>query len=74
MIRSSKEFWSGLLYIFFGSGTLLIGRDYGMGTALRMGPAYFPFLLGALLILIGVISTIRSVLKSPAWSEPVKLK
>jgi len=60
MIRGTKDFWSGLLYIFFGSTALLVGRDYGMGTALRMGPAYFPSLLGALLILIGAISVIRS--------------
>jgi hypothetical protein len=31
-----------------------------MGTALRMGPAYFPSLLGALLLLIGAIALIRS--------------
>jgi putative tricarboxylic transport membrane protein len=60
MIRSTKDFWSGALYIFFGSVALLVGRDYGMGTALRMGPAYFPFLLGGLLILVGAISLIRS--------------
>jgi putative tricarboxylic transport membrane protein len=60
VIRSTKDFWSGVLYIFFGTGALLVGRDYAMGTALRMGPAYFPSLLGALLILIGAISVIRS--------------
>jgi hypothetical protein len=60
MIRSTKDFWSGALYIFFGSSALIAGRDYGMGTALKMGPAYFPSLLGALLILIGAISVIRS--------------
>jgi len=60
MIRNTKDFWSGVLYIFFGSSALLVGRDYGMGTSLKMGPAYFPSLLGALLILIGAISVIRS--------------
>ena len=60
MIRSTRDFWSGALYIFFGSSALVAGRDYGMGTALRMGPAYFPSLLGALLVLIGAISVIRS--------------
>ena len=60
MIRSTKDFWSGALYIFFGAMALIVSRDYGMGTALRMGPAYFPSLLGALLILVGAISVIRS--------------
>ncbi|HEY3166035.1 MAG TPA: tripartite tricarboxylate transporter TctB family protein, partial [Candidatus Binatia bacterium] len=60
MIRSSKDFWSGFIYIFFGSSAILIAREYGMGTALRMGAAYFPTLLGGLLVVIGAISVIRS--------------
>jgi hypothetical protein len=60
MMRSPKDFWSGAIYILFGSTALIIGRDYSMGTALRMGPSYFPSLLGGLLILVGVISVLRS--------------
>ena len=60
MIRSTKDFWTGLIYLFFGVSAILIARDYGMGTALRMGPAYFPTVLGWLLIAIGAISVIRS--------------
>jgi Tripartite tricarboxylate transporter TctB family len=66
MIRSSKDFWTGLIYIFFGSSAVLIARDYGMGTALRMGPGYFPTVLGALLALIGIISLVRSFMKPGA--------
>ena len=60
MIRSTKDFWTGLIYVFFGSSAVLIARDYGMGTALRMGPGYFPTVLGVLLALIGIISLVRS--------------
>lgn len=60
MIRSTKEFWAGLIYISFGSTAILVGRDYQMGTAFRMGPAYFPTILGGLLVVIGAISVIRS--------------
>jgi len=60
LIRSAKDFWSGLIYIFFGSSAIVIALDYGMGTALKMGAAYFPSVLGGLLILIGSISVIRS--------------
>ena len=60
MIRSAKDFWAGLIYVFFGAAAIVIARDYPMGTALRMGPAYFPSLLGALLLLIGAISIIRA--------------
>jgi|SRR5215469_15870696 hypothetical protein len=60
MIRSEKEFWAGLIYIFFGASAIIVGRDYPMGTAFRMGPAYFPTILGGLLVLIGVVAVIRS--------------
>jgi len=60
MTRNPKDFWTGLLYIFFGASAIIIARDYNMGTAVRMGPAYFPTILGAILGVIGAISVIRS--------------
>ena len=60
MIRSTKDFWTGVIYIAFGACTIIIARDYGMGTALKMGPAYFPTILGGLLVLIGAIAMIRA--------------
>ena len=59
-MRNPKDFWSGLIYVFFGSSAILIARGYSMGTAIKMGPAYFPTILGGLLLIIGVISVIRS--------------
>jgi hypothetical protein len=61
-IRSPKDFWSGVLYVGFGLAAIVLGRDYGMGTALRMGPAYFPTVLGTVLAVIGSISLVRSFL------------
>jgi hypothetical protein len=63
MISSAKDFWTGLIYIFFGLSAVLIATDYGMGTALRMGPGYFPTVLGALLTLIGIIALVRSFIE-----------
>ncbi len=63
LVRNVKDFWTGAIYIAFGSAALVIGRDYGMGTAVRMGPAYFPTILSALLILIGIISMVRSFVR-----------
>lgn len=59
-MRNPKDFWTGLIYIFFGSSAILIAREYGMGTAVKMGPAYFPVILGGVLIGIGIISVTRS--------------
>jgi putative tricarboxylic transport membrane protein len=60
MTRNPKDFWTGLIYICFGSSAIVIARDYGMGTAIKMGPAYFPIILGGLLVGVGAISAIRS--------------
>ena len=63
-MRNPKDFWSGLIYVFFGSSAILIAREYGMGTAVKMGPAYFPTILGGLLLIIGAASVIRSFIVS----------
>jgi putative tricarboxylic transport membrane protein len=60
MIRSSKDFYAGLLYVFFGASAFVIARDYNMGTAFRMGPAYFPTALSVVLIVIGIASVFRA--------------
>lgn len=62
-VRNLKDFWTGVLYIAFGAAAIIISKDYGMGTALKMGPSYFPVILSSLLILIGAISLVRSFIK-----------
>ena len=63
-VRSPREFWAGAIYAAIGGAAIIIGRDYGMGSAMKMGPAYFPTILGALLAAIGAISVVRSLLVS----------
>jgi hypothetical protein len=54
-IKSPKDFWSGLMFIAFGLFFLIWGvTHYQMGTAVRMGPAYFPAVLGGLLAVLGI--------------------
>ena len=57
-IRNPKDFWAGLLYVVLGLAAVYIAQDYEMGTATRMGPGYFPTLLGGFLALIGVVSLV----------------
>jgi hypothetical protein len=47
--------------VLFGACALIVGRDYPMGTAVRMGAGYFPFALGLLLVLLGAAVCIRSL-------------
>lgn len=61
-ISNPKDFWSGAIFICIGLVAVLIGLDYSMGTSGHMGPAYFPTILGSLLVVIGSIAIVRSML------------
>ncbi len=61
-IKSPKNFWAGLMFIAFGLfaviGALI---NYQVGTAVRMGPGYFPALLGGILAVLGVLTLLEAV-------------
>jgi hypothetical protein len=52
-IPRPKDFYAGLLFVAFGVFAIIVARNYPLGTAARMGPGYFPRLLGILLIVLG---------------------
>jgi hypothetical protein len=60
-IKSPKDFWAGLMFIVVGLFFLVWAVTYyQMGTAVRMGPAYFPALLGGLMAALGFIVLLGS--------------
>jgi hypothetical protein len=59
-IRHPKDFWSGVLFILIGIAAIIVGSKYNLGTAARMGPGYFPRILGGLLIVLGLILSVRA--------------
>ena len=61
-IRSPRDFWAGLLYSGVGAAAIVIARDYNWGRGGRMGPGYFPTILGALLLLVGIAALVRAFL------------
>jgi hypothetical protein len=60
-IRNPKDFWAGALFVAIGIATIILGSRYALGTAARMGPGYFPRILGILLIVLGGILAIRAM-------------
>lgn len=60
-VRHPKDFYSGLIFIAFGLAAILIGSNYALGTAARMGPGYFPRMLGILLIVLGAALSLRAL-------------
>ncbi|MBE0627623.1 MAG: tripartite tricarboxylate transporter TctB family protein [Burkholderiales bacterium] len=59
-VRNGKDFWAGLMFCGFGLGFMLISFNYPMGSSVRMGPAYFPAVLGGLLAVLGGIVFLRA--------------
>ncbi len=59
-ILSMKDFSAGLMFIVVGGMFALGANQYPMGTAVRMGPAYFPSVLGWILVALGLIVFVRS--------------
>lgn len=60
--RNNKDFWAGLVvFAGTGAGAIFIARDYPVGTTLRMGPGYFPTILGGILLLFGIYVMIRGL-------------
>ena len=60
-IKSPKDFWAGLMFIVFGVFFLVVARNYQMGSAVRMGPAYFPTVLGGIMAVLGAIVLFQSL-------------
>jgi hypothetical protein len=52
-LHFNQDSVAGLMFVAFGAAGLWFGRNYPVGTSLRMGPGYMPFLLSWLLILFG---------------------
>jgi hypothetical protein len=73
-IRNPKDFWSGVIFVALGMAAIIIGWEYSMGSAGRMGPAYFPSVLGGLLALLGVIALVRSFIVPGQPIEPFAVK
>jgi hypothetical protein len=48
------------MFIGFGLGFVLVSFNYPMGSAVRMGPAYFPIVLGGLLMILGGVLFLRA--------------
>ena len=72
-LRNNKDFWAGIMLIATGAASIFIARDYPFGSTMRMGPGYFPSMLGGILILFGIyvmVMGLRSGVKIEAHCSP----
>ncbi len=74
-IRNPKDFWTGVIFLVMGMAAMLLARDYPIGTTTKMGPGYFPMVLGGLLAIVGAMTLLRGLARpgtAPgrlAWRE-----
>lgn len=60
-LRDNRDFLAGLLFIILGGLAVVFARDYPIGSAMRMGPGYFPTALGTILLLFGGYVMLRGI-------------
>jgi len=80
-IGHQKDFWGGTLFAVIGLLFALIARGlpgmsfmpgYSMGTPARMGPGFFPFYLGAILFVLGLVIAIGGFRGKPGAETNVE--
>lgn len=54
-IKNPQDFWCGIVFVALGALAIYLSRDYALGSALAMGPGYFPTWLGGIMIAFGVV-------------------
>ncbi len=62
-LRNPKDFWAGVLFAAIGFAFAIVVKvaEYPMGTASRMGAGYFPFVLGTILGVLGLIIVAKAL-------------
>ena len=71
VVRNGRDFWAGLMFMGFGLGFTLVAQNYPMGSAVRMGPAYFPTVLGAMLAVLGAMVFFRAFVSK--FAHPLRV-
>jgi hypothetical protein len=59
---SNSLFLAGLLTLAMGGFVLVASSGYGRGTVLRMGPGFFPAMLGGVLLVLGTLLLVSGFL------------
>jgi hypothetical protein len=70
-IKSQKDFWAGLMFMAAGIAFAWGATNYTIGEGARMGPGYFPLMLGILLALIGLFVVFEAMVVETEDGEKI---
>ena len=70
-IKSQRDFFAGLMFSAVGVAFAWGATHYSIGSGARMGPGYFPLMLGILLAILGLIIVFGALVVETEDGEPV---
>lgn len=70
-IKSQRDFFSGLMFLAIGIAFAWGATTYHVGRADRMGPGYFPLMLGIVLAALGGFIIFQSLVIETEDGEPI---
>lgn len=56
-----RDLGAGIMFLAFGTFFVAAARDYALGTAMRMGPGFFPLLVGGVIGAFGIVLIVRAL-------------
>jgi len=59
--RSTADLLAGGIFVLIGGAFVVGSLSYELGTPLRMGPGYFPLLVGAILAALGLAIVVKGL-------------
>lgn len=70
-LKSQRDFFSGLMFTLVGVGFAWGATTYTVGSGARMGPGYFPLILGILLAILGLVVIFGSLTVETVDGDPI---
>jgi hypothetical protein len=70
-IKSQKDFFSGVMFAVVGVAFAWGATTYNVGSGARMGPGYFPLMLGILMAVIGLAIMFTGLTVETEDGEPI---
>lgn len=69
-IKNHRDFWAGVMFFVVGVAFIALSQQYTLGAAAKMGPGYFPTMLGALMTFLGLVIGLGGVAAS---AQPLRV-
>ena len=70
-IKSQRDFYAGAMFSAFGVAFAWGATNYTVGDSARMGPGYFPLLVGVLIAILGSLIMFNATRHGGADGDPI---